>query len=182
MANKKPIGGSYSKKAKAHNPEDQPLFDALPKLVKRAEELLLAAGLQSKCVVGDAGVKTDITVNDDSWSDPSIEFDNTGIGVCIAWGEQKTIVGERQVITYGAYATTFHPGVMYYPDGSGEPPSEDYVPLGEESQRPDDALTEALKALVAHRLYELFEHESDLAEERFLAEMEALDNTFTRDE
>jgi len=54
--------------------------------------------------------------------------------------------------------------VMYYPDGSGEPPSEDYVELGEEDERPDKPLTEALKALVEQRINELLDHEADEAE------------------
>lgn len=156
-----------TKKAKAHNPEDQPLFDALPVLVKRAEELLLAAGLQSKCVVGDAGLKTEIRVDDNPWSDPSIEFDATGIGVSITWDDVSSLSGSRKVVTYCAYATVFHPGVMYYPDGSGEPPSEDLIDLGKASTNPDGPLTEAFKALVEHRLNELFEYEAD---EQYAAE------------
>jgi len=135
---------------------DKPLFDALPKLVQRTQELLKAAGLTCK-----------ISVNDDAWSDPSIELDTTGIGVCISWDSDK--------VTYGAFTTVYNPGVMYYPDGSGEPPSEDYSELGKASTNPNGPLTEAIKALIEFRLNDLFEHEADEEEAKYWAEMERVD-------
>lgn len=139
--------------AQAKYAEDQPLFDALTTLVSRAHQFLRELGLQHN-----------VRVDDNAWTDPSIEFDGTGIGVMISWGERETINGSKPVVKYGAYGTVYHPGVMYYPDGSGEPPSEDYVELGDEDERPDKPLTEALKALVEQRINELLDHEADEAE------------------
>jgi hypothetical protein len=144
--------------------EDQPLFDALPSLVSRAHKLMSELGWQFN-----------VRIDDDAWSDPLIEFDETGIGVTIFWGERETINGKKPVVKFGAYATTYDPGVRYYPDGSGQPPSEDLVDLGEADERPDGPLTEALKAIVEQRIMHLQEHEADEAEARYWAEAEALD-------
>jgi hypothetical protein len=136
---------------------DQPLSDALPGLVQRAQELL-EAGI---------GHKYQINTSDDSGCDPTIEFGETGIGVSIFWEAEKTSGVSQSVIHYGAYSTAYHPGVRYYPDGSGEPPSADLHELGESSAHPDGALTEALKAVVAHRISELQEWEADREDAAF---------------
>ena len=148
-----------SKNAKKIDPENQPLFDALPNLVDRAHKFLQ-----------ELGWSFNIRVDDDPWSDPLIEFDATGIGVSIFWDERETINGKKPVVKFGAYATVYDPGVLYYPDGSGQPPSEDMVELGEANERPDQPLTEALKAIVEQRIIQLQEHEADEAEAKFWEE------------
>jgi len=118
------------------------LFDALPKLVERAKQFLEALKLE-----------VSIDIHDEEYCDPAVEFNNEGVGI--------SITSEEGVIKYGAYTTEFNPGVRYYPDGSGEPPSEDYVELGKDSDTPDEPLIEAFKAIVERRIRQLQEYEAD---------------------
>lgn len=102
----------------------------IEELKTRASVLLAASGLG----------KTEITVCDEDYCTKGIELDHTGIGVMCEDGE------------YWAYRTDFHPGVYYYPDGSGEPPSEDIVDIGKRSKDPSQPLVEAIKAMVGYHL------------------------------
>lgn len=131
---------------------DQPLHDALPSLVIRASRFLEVLGLKHK-----------VNANNDKHTDPNIEFDGTGIGVSIFWGEQPTITGTKPRVEYGVFTTSYDPGVRYYPDGSGEPPSWDVEEYGESSFNQDDVLIQAIQVLVKNELELFTEAEADEA-------------------
>lgn len=125
---------------------DQELHDALPSLVIRAEQFLEVLGIERK-----------INANNDKHTDPSIEFDGTGIGVSIFWGEQPTIVGTIPRVEYGAVKNTYNPG------GREEPPSWEIEEVGESSFNQDDVLIQAIQELVRGELENFTEAEADEA-------------------
>jgi hypothetical protein len=155
---------------KAKNAEDQPLWDALPSLVTRAQlflDNLFGAGKYK--VIGS---------ETDTLCDPQIEIDGYGIGVSIMWGEQPSIVGSKPRIEYGAYEDVFIPGRRYYPDGSGQPDDSDVHELGDASPYMDTSLVEMLKGLVQYEVSAFKEHEADEAEAEWLEEEEQYDAHF----
>jgi hypothetical protein len=134
---------------------------AFPGLVARVKQLIAESGLT-------------IEVKEDC-SCPSVELGDSGIGVSISSEAMEWLKNEKdtqRVVTYQAYATTYDPGVRYYPDGSGEPPGTDYVELGEESRHSDKPIVEAIKAYVEWQIYNLLDHEADEAMAREAAEAE----------
>jgi len=151
------------------------LTKAFPGLVARVKQLVAEAGLTVE-------VKEDCP--DPTYYDPRIELGDSGIGVSLAETARVWLKNEKDgtqlVVTYQAFATTYDPGVMYHSDGSGTPPSEDYVELGEESSNADQPIVEAIKAYVESRLNQLFDHEADVAMEREMAEAEAFADELNR--
>lgn len=149
---------------KAKNAEDQPLWDALPSLVTRAQLFL-------DNLFGPGKYKVRYDEND-VFCDPQIEIDGYGIGVTIMWGEQPSIVGSKPRVEYGAFENVFIPGRRYYPDGSGEPDDFDVRELGDATPYPDTALVEMLKGLVQYQVSAFQEHEAAEAEEAWWDEAE----------
>ena len=63
---------------------------------------------------------------DDEYSDAMLTID--GISSIICCGiTQKAITGDSEVLGFVCGKIIYDPGVHRYPDGSGEPPSEDFV-------------------------------------------------------
>lgn len=150
---------------KSRNPEHQPLWDALPSLVTRAQQFLEAL----------FGSKYKIKYDDhDTGCDPTIEIDGYGIGVAIMEGSQPSILGSVPRIEYGAYETMIVFGRMYYPDGSGDPDSYDLNELGEASPNMDKALMDMLKGLVDFEIRLIQDREAGEAEAKYFEELDKL--------
>ena len=58
--------------------------------------------------------------------------------------ERDTIGGKVPAVDFEVGVIVHNPGVHYYPDGSGEPPSDDPEPVGEPVQRACDAAKQAI--------------------------------------
>ena len=114
----------------------------------------------------------EVTLINDAYSDPSIEIDGM---FGIYWNEEMelpipSIAGPRGTRPgYQLYSVDYDPGVRYYPDGSGEPPSADVVDIGEPQADFDTQVLEALKLAMEKRLYDFQEMEN---EQRYAEELE----------
>jgi hypothetical protein len=64
------------------------------------------------------------------------------------------------------------PGRMYYPDGSGQPDSDELIDVGEPHKGFDNAVIEACKLLVEARLYDFLMEEGEEAYRAFEADTE----------
>ena len=133
------------------NSDQKKLLEAVPNLEARMQQFLTHLGIEKKYK---------LNVNSDEWYDPGVEFDHIGVGVVI-------FTGDNEEVRFGAYATTYNPGVWRYRDGTGEPPSEDMVNIGKDSSIAEPAIIEAFKALIEWEINNLLEKEADEEAEKF---------------
>lgn len=85
-----------------------------------------------------------LELQDDKYSDPAIIIDNCA---AVSWDVDDKKFQVFEIVSY--------PGVYYYPDGSGEPPSEDWNEVGEISDDFDDRVLTALNVVMLNRLRDL---------------------------
>lgn len=90
-----------------------------------------------KAVLGD---QVEVQQDDDM-----IRIGNV-VGICETDVSNECLDTDRKWTTVGYQVVrfTYDPGVMYFPDGSGEPPSEDCDNVGEAHNRFEDALKAAI--------------------------------------
>ena len=110
---------------------------------KRIEQIMVGTGLDivTSC-------------NCDEYTTPTVELDCVAIGIAIE-------IEDGEPLKYWAYRENIDPGVRYYPDGSGDTPSSDLIPLGDTHENMDEAIVEAVKAAVEAMIREFFDRERE---------------------
>jgi len=108
--------------------------------------------------------KHKVVVQNDSWSDPGIEFDGTGIGISMSFSQyhEATINGTVTIdkLTYAVYTSKFIPGTRYHRDGSGTPDDVDIIQVGE-SFNLDEVIMLAILELVKFDFNQMLDDEAD---------------------
>lgn len=142
--------------------EDEEAVQALPKLEERTAQLLKAAGIEDTKVISDHS----------ELSEPFIEFDGTGIGIYVTHYDRAAILniaakisGTTRELGYQVYSTSYDPGVMYHPDGSGTPPSTDIEDADDITEHLDDAIVSAIVIMVRERISQHIDREMEKAVE-----------------
>ena len=117
-------------------------------LTERANQFLMELGLDKKFSVVE---KFDC-----------IEFHITSHGRTLNSGFGVSAFMDSGKIQYGAFKTVYDSGVMYYPDGSGQPPSEEVDYLTEKpSPIPEPEIIVAIQALIAAELDDILHGEAE---------------------
>jgi len=127
------------------HPTREEQIEALKKVQKLIDIYVERMGLKD---VTALTLKTKI--EDDGYSDPMLYVGETA-SACycnLVCSISPSIADERG---YVLGHMVYNPGVRYYPDGSGEPPSEDFVEDGDTS-RPGQAAMELLTLAFAIEL------------------------------
>jgi len=102
--------------------------------IQRAEDAKRKAMLEEVKVIVDKiigymrladQVKTKVFCDD--CCDPELQIGDMGCTVICGTVKQKTIIGEKEVDGFIIGHMVHNPGVRYYSDGSGEPPSYEFV-------------------------------------------------------
>ena len=93
---------------------------------ERQLELLNQLSEEVKIVIQRMGLADvwKLKLENDSGCDPMLTIEDSGICV-IAYLDTKNLKGQKEWFCLGH--VVYYPGVRYYKDGSGEPPSEDFV-------------------------------------------------------
>jgi len=136
-----------------------------PETIQAAANQLQNILIGTVAALGFSGKHTP-TVSIDGSGDEAMVVLDGGVYVAPFWAkvEAKVIGGKktRKEIQYQLQVILHDPGVRYYKDGSGQPPSDDIVDKGEPVANPFRAANEALSLLLSQRIDSFLE---GLAEE-----------------
>jgi hypothetical protein len=125
----------------------------------RAEELTVQ--VFGKRYLGNYPDRWTITGGEFNKCDPSIDIE----GISIYTSDDMSGL-------YQVAKCVRVPGRMYYPDGSGQPDSDELIDVGEPHKGFDNAVIEACKLLVEARLYDFLMEEGEEAYRAFEADTE----------
>ena len=96
---------------------------------ERAKQMLEELKVVADKIIGFMGLsdklKTKLVA--DSCCDSELRIGNMGCSIMACGVKHKSILGDHEVEGFVGGHSVYCPGVRYYKDGSGEPPSEDYV-------------------------------------------------------
>jgi len=122
--------------------------------IRKAEEAKQKAALEELKVVTDKliqymglsdSLKTEMF--SDEYCDPELRIGDMGCSILSGPVKQKTILGEKDVDGFIVGHIEVYPGVYRYADGSGEPPSEEFIEDAE-VHRPIDAAINGIRSAV----------------------------------
>lgn len=118
---------------------------------------------RARVLLAAAGLSTEVKERQEKFCDSYIEFGDTGIGVSVSMETPKALVELPQLPYYTPFISYQDPGVWRYPDGSGEPPSEEVADLDVPQLNADFAIAKAVEVLVRLLIQRHLDLEADRA-------------------